>query len=281
MTGGSTLLTASMIRFAVLFSLFLISYVESAAGRESQASVSVVHDSVRIVGPITAKTAQRFAQITSQQDVRRLDISSMGGENLSALRMGRIIWDRHMTVIVSGICMSACASYIFLPAARRQVRPNSLVIFHHTANSLMELARVHHETNLSKEYAADAQLAKQLLIARGVSLLLLYEPQVQMDPLCYAVIPTQLGKEVAYVSGSEGWVPPRESLAKAGVQVEGFWPNSIDEFARTMRVLLSREIKLEKDGKFRIVFGHPQVVRSMFDVDDVFVKVPQCAVKRG
>jgi len=98
------------------------------------------------VGPITAETAQRFAQIASQRAIRQLDITSIGGENPSAIRIGKIILDRHITVVVSGICMSACASYIFLSAERRLVRPNSLVIFHHTANSLIELARVHQET---------------------------------------------------------------------------------------------------------------------------------------
>jgi hypothetical protein len=101
-----------------------------------------------------------------------------------------------------------------------------------------------------------------------------------MEPLCYAVVKTGKGREVAYVSGSEGWVPPRQSLAKAGVRVEGFWPSSIEEFTR-IRILLSRNIKLQKDAKFRIVFGHPLAITTMADIDAAFAKVPQCAVKHA
>jgi hypothetical protein len=196
------------------------------------------------------------------------------------MRIGQLVLRRHLRVVVSDICMSACASYVFSVAQQRTVLPHSLVIFHHTVNAMFELARVHGRKVLRPDYLEQSRIAEQMLTSARVSRLLLYEPLVQMDPLCYAVIPMVSGNKVAYMAADEGWVPPKERLTAAGVQINGYWPTSIEEFATVMRTLLTTKLKLTKDSKFRIVFGLPQEIRNISDVDSALKKVPECSVRR-
>jgi len=57
-------------------------------------------------------------------------IRSAGGRVDLGMTMGEAIQRRQTTVYVSGFCGSSCANYVFLPAKRRVILKDSLLVFH-------------------------------------------------------------------------------------------------------------------------------------------------------
>lgn len=58
--------------------------------------------------------------------------SSSGGSVLAAIKLGRIIFDQSLPVLVSGICLSSCANYLIPASSEIRVFENSYVGFHGT-----------------------------------------------------------------------------------------------------------------------------------------------------
>lgn len=80
----------------------------------------------------------------------RLTIGSPGGETRAALQISNIIEERHLSVTVVELCLSACAEYI-LPAAREiTLENNPLIGFHWNPIMLEEL--LHQNANKDLEY---------------------------------------------------------------------------------------------------------------------------------
>ena len=80
--------------------------------------------------------------------VRRLFITSGGGDAAAALSIAETIASNKVEVIVKDYCFSSCANYIFLSGARKSLSANSILGFHggfHKTFSPSELS------NLSSE----------------------------------------------------------------------------------------------------------------------------------
>lgn len=56
--------------------------------------------------------------------------ASSGGHVSAALDVAEQITSRNVTFVVGSVCASSCANYFFLPAARRVIMKDALVIFH-------------------------------------------------------------------------------------------------------------------------------------------------------
>jgi hypothetical protein len=83
------------------------------------ARVDRVGDSIVFTGQINPRSAARFLQLLQQPGVRRLVISSPGGNVAAALDMAEAIHAHQLDLSVPAACLSSCANYIF-PAARRK-----------------------------------------------------------------------------------------------------------------------------------------------------------------
>jgi hypothetical protein len=59
-----------------------------------------------------------------------LVVMSNGGDTNAALDVAGLLLRRDVTIVTGPICASACANYLFLPAARRVVPEGSVVAFH-------------------------------------------------------------------------------------------------------------------------------------------------------
>lgn len=69
-------------------------------------------------------------------------VNSRGGDVVWGTRIAELLADRDMTVTVEGRCLSACFSYIFLPAARRVLRRNSQIGLHVGPEELLLVAEM-------------------------------------------------------------------------------------------------------------------------------------------
>ena len=73
-----------------------------------------------------------LAALAAQPAVRTLLIASASGQAGEAVRLGRRVPARGLTVAVDRYCMSACANDVFLPAPNRRVGRGGIVGFHTT-----------------------------------------------------------------------------------------------------------------------------------------------------
>lgn len=233
-------------------------------------------DQFRISGYISARIAG-LAHAALEHGVRTIRITSGGGDILPALSLARDIHRHHATVIVEGICGGACANYLFLAAAKRTVRPGALVIFSGTDSARLAMAPASKATTLNRDCAPAARQEKALVAKARVNPALLFEAMLRLRPSCYALTShdTTGRSYVNYRSDFVGWTPSRAYLARAGVRVAGYWPETRAQFQAAFKSAFPNGA----NGKIA-EFG-PSHPSSLAILKKRLRAVPQCNPKTG
>jgi len=125
------------------------------------------------IGPITRESADGFLSLPIP-DGAWLVLWSGGGDVASALDMAERILDRHMPVVVSRLCLSSCANYLFVAGAAKVVMPESVVAWHggpskELPSKLTEQGRIVYARTLARQDAFFRRV--------GVDDRLIYEPR--------------------------------------------------------------------------------------------------------
>ena len=274
---GNRLLQIPVHR-TTLSGIFIAFILFAGASAAETPKLFIAPDGSLIVdGTLTPELAKRFHAMVSSPQVRRVRISSFGGDDLSALSMAQDIKQRGLPVVVSRACMSACASYIFLLASSRQVMPDSLVVFHHNRVSLFEMLSAEERSRVAPSYLETERWAQQQFQNSGVEINLLFQPQRAIHTLCNFLGRVKGGHfdEVLYVAQFRGWIPSREFLANSGIAVTGFWPASPGDVEHAWKHVFP------PDMKFRIVFGGPHTPASLPVLFDYLRRIPRCTTPKG
>ena len=202
----------------------------SPLGAVSAADVSRVDgESVRIDGAIDAGAVRAFTSIMDG-GTHTLVISSPGGSAPDVLDIAEEVARRKMKVVVDGRCFSGCASHIFVAAAERMVKPDSIVGFHNTMSSFSVIVGGTHLDDVIKLYQPLAKRERALYESSGVSLDLLVRPQQAIGPLCFVYDPkAEADRRFGVATMISLWVPTRKELADFGVDnIAGFWPDAAE-----------------------------------------------------
>ncbi|MES2254577.1 MAG: hypothetical protein V4559_05980 [Pseudomonadota bacterium] len=192
---------------------------------------------IPLSGHIGAGMASRLHLLLSDGKPRIVRVTSSGGEDIAALAIARDIARSRTAIVVDGICAGPCANYIFMAAARRTVQPGAVVIFTASATSRLAMVPSQRRSEISAIYENAARQEKQLLQdARGNAALLL-EPQLGLGTTCYSLT-SRDNAGMAYINYQAqfvGWSPSREWLARAGINVAGFWPDNDAQFQAALQ----------------------------------------------
>lgn len=88
--------------------------------------------SIFIHGKLTPTLLDDFKKLTAGMDLhgKRIIIRSLGGNLLIGIELGNMIFDNQMDIEIDGICMSACANYLFTAANNKVLSEKSGLIFH-------------------------------------------------------------------------------------------------------------------------------------------------------
>ena len=84
-------------------------------------------------GPIDAAANARAGELLDEGGVRRLRITSPGGEVGLGMDLGELVRRRGLDVEVAGVCASSCANYVFPAGARKLLAADAAVIWHGSA----------------------------------------------------------------------------------------------------------------------------------------------------
>ncbi len=90
-------------------------------------------NTVEFRGEISDEPVRELELMLEQQAsaaVDRLVISSPGGHALAGLRIGRLVHQRQLRVVVDRVCASSCANYVITASHDVSVRPGAIVGWH-------------------------------------------------------------------------------------------------------------------------------------------------------
>jgi hypothetical protein len=83
---------------------------------------------IKLDGPIKAGEYDRFLKVWDGS-VKELLLNSSGGVTEEGLKIGHVLAQANVKVVVIGVCLSSCANYLFVGGHEREIR-GGLVGFH-------------------------------------------------------------------------------------------------------------------------------------------------------
>ena len=171
-----------------------------------------------------------------QKNAKRLVITSIGGRSEIAIRMSEMLAAAKINLTFESYCLSACASFLFLPATDPYVAPGTLIAFHHTTSS-QAMLRARPDMPDKDRFASVAlgivNGELEFYERRGLSGLWLLEPMMRIGPTCtYRDIDWSdpAHPKLGYESKYQFWVPSRNMIETMGRgRFTGFWPETMEE----------------------------------------------------
>lgn len=104
-----------------------------AAGGVAAAAVAAVNhsgDTVYYTGPISQQQNRSLFVAAAGRQLRRLVITSSGGEVDAGIQLGEWVFQQRLDVEVTGYCLSSCANYVFTAGSRKTIHPGAVVAWH-------------------------------------------------------------------------------------------------------------------------------------------------------
>jgi hypothetical protein len=185
--------------------------------------------------PITSEALDAFRSLTSDGSI--LTITSTGGDTLTAIKVGRLIRDRDVTLVVRGFCLSACAQFI-APAARKLVF-EGLPIFamHHSATALGGTLRASGDDRGAAFYDRVAAEEQRFYKDMGFREELLTYPFSLIEPVCVGPADELTSRPAGVMSkwGFSILSRPTYQRLVPDQELEGRWAESSDEVMATAR----------------------------------------------
>lgn len=209
----------------------------SAAGTEKTARSQESTNSILLEGRIDAASLKDLKRKLSAQ-TKRLVVSSAGGRGPEAIELGSLVRSRNLEVVVDGICLSACAHFVFLPARKKHVEPNSVVAFHHTTTAMADVLIASGRLDLAAAYLPFAKQEQDFYKAAGISRRALEDPFQKILPLCYQEIeemPVDSEYRTFTFTKFTFYIPALADLYAQGVgEITGYWPTAPIDVERAM-----------------------------------------------
>lgn len=115
-------MTKKLISFIFIYSFFCGNIIAADVYKNGRV--------INIKGEIKEGDAKKFDLLTGKGGVESVSISSKGGDAEEAIEIGNLIKKLNLNVIVSKLCASSCANYIFTAANIKVVEANSFIIWH-------------------------------------------------------------------------------------------------------------------------------------------------------
>lgn len=172
---------------------------------------------------------------------RTLLIASFGGDLDAPVRLGELVRDRRLDVVVVGPCLSGCASFVFVAARNRSVAAGGMLGLHNTATSAVQLARAANAlSEQDRPLELRAQREAALYASLGIAPSLLLEPQVRLETLCIREGGTDARTgETRFLIHSRYslWAPTRAQWRTYGVTYSGSPPVDASQSQRLLDTL--------------------------------------------
>lgn len=102
------------------------------------ADISLEVGTVYYTGPISAEQNQRFFEAVQGKAIKRLVITSGGGEVEAGIALGLWVFNHHLKIEVPEQCLSSCANYVFPAGHKKYIGAGAIVAWHGNYNHLKQ-----------------------------------------------------------------------------------------------------------------------------------------------
>ena len=114
--------------------LAVILWIADPAG----AGINLAAEAAYYSGPISAELNQRFFDTTQGKAIKRLIITSDGGEVEAGIALGLWVSDHSLNIEVPEYCLSSCANYVFPAGRHKSIGAGAVVAWHGNYNHLKQ-----------------------------------------------------------------------------------------------------------------------------------------------
>jgi hypothetical protein len=218
---------------------------------------SIVTDTLYFCGTLDDGFV-KFLSTNASPQVRKLIITSYGGRFDSAKAALEIVERNGIEIVVEGICASACAQFLFIPASKGEVLPGAILALHTTSTTMraMRLREGWKEYDRLRPLMDSAAQDEEALYRQyGLDPRLLVEPTLAMRPACISEKVDWANPQwpkMDYFAQNLWWVPRKAELEQFGMQAKkGFWVETMSDMQ-----LLGSANKKYRIGNF-VVGGNP------------------------
>jgi ATP-dependent protease ClpP protease subunit len=213
-----------MLNRCLMSSLLLLATVACSPATHG---VKKEGDTIYFSGTISQEAADAIVERASAE-VHTLVVNSDGGDETAAIQIGNLVAQRGLTVVVDDKCHSACAQYVFVAAARKEISATGVVSCHHNSVGISEdTPRWLSGTALSR-IGTVRIAASSLYQMAGVSLDFARACMTAVVPLCYC---SKSGED--YIkTGYSVWIPTRRDFAKFGIAEVVGAPETVEAAAK-------------------------------------------------
>ena len=104
----------------------------------ASADISLEAGTAYYSGPISAELNNRFFEAVQGKAVKRLIITSGGGEVETAIALGLWVSDHSLNIEVPEYCLSSCANYVFPAGHHKTIGAGVIVAWHGNYNHLKQ-----------------------------------------------------------------------------------------------------------------------------------------------
>lgn len=112
-------------------------------------------------GPISTELNQRFFEAVQGKTVKRLIITSGGGEVEAGIALGLWVRERKLDIEVPEYCLSSCANYVFTAGHQKSIGEGAIVAWHGNYNHLKQTGLWQDDiAGRMKRYGEDSATAK-------------------------------------------------------------------------------------------------------------------------
>lgn len=200
-------------------------------------------DTLKIEGRINPDLLPHIENLP--KSIRKIEITSQGGDTLTAISISRIIRERNYELIVKKYCLSACAQWLMPSAKSLTVETGAVVAFHQTSTFIMGILIQSDADDEVGEYAGLASEELSFYTEIGVPSLMLTRPFELKEPICFVRSKdTEMG--YAAVATSFGsFVFKNETYQElTGQRISGRWAETPEELVISMKKNIPESVSM-------------------------------------
>lgn len=125
------------------------------------AEISLAAGAAYYSGTISAELNQRFFEAVQGKAVKRLIITSGGGDVEAGIALGSWVSDHRLNIEVPEYCLSSCANYVFPAGHHKSIGAGAIVAWHGNYHHLSQTGRWRDDiAGRMERYGEDTATAK-------------------------------------------------------------------------------------------------------------------------
>lgn len=176
-------------------------------------------------GKIDEEMVRRLSAV-DWNGIGSIRFESFGGDPASAVAVARILKNTEKSIVIDGVCSSACLMIAVIDEDQVEFGPNSVLVIHNSASSAYYMSSRLYPQIANSYYKPRMDVERAWLVENNVDPRLLLLPQFAIETPCIAgpkLDDPVHATELKFASRYLGWLVPVEVARDFGMKFRGQW----------------------------------------------------------